>query len=91
MQPQQFYKMRLKDFFLKVHFYNKKEERQSREKAELIRMQTFILVNIQLESKNKLKVPADLWRFPWDTEREQTEIQTISPEKQQKIIKKLFE
>ena len=36
--------------------------------AELIRLQTLTMVNIQLASKDKIKDPKKLWRFPWDEE-----------------------
>lgn len=40
-------------------------ERQ-RFQAELIRQQTYILVNLQLPRNGKIKKPTELWKFPWD-------------------------
>ena len=37
-----------------------------RQHAELVRLQTTTLVNIQLDQKDHLK-PAELWSFDWDS------------------------
>lgn len=35
--------------------------------ADIIRLQTTELLNIQLKKKDKIK-PVELWEFPWDEE-----------------------
>ncbi len=46
--------------------YREKEEIGQVHIAELIRLQTFELMNIQLDEKSRLKNPIELWQFPWD-------------------------
>lgn len=62
----EFWEMSLHDFFLKLHYYNLKEEQAYRANAELVRLQTLTLVNIQLLKKDKIKDPRRLWVFPWE-------------------------
>lgn len=68
MEVDEFYKMRLSHFFVKLHGWSNNQQRIFRERAELVRLQTVELINIQLKSANKLKSPDKLWQFPWDTE-----------------------
>ena len=60
--------MPLADFFLKLHYYYKNKEQEYRERAELVRLQTLTLVNIQLARKDKIKDAKQLWRFAWEQE-----------------------
>ncbi|WP_303182169.1 hypothetical protein [uncultured Butyricimonas sp.] len=64
----EFWEMILRDFFLKLHYFNRMKQQDYQATAELIRLQTLTLVNIQLASKDKIKDPKKLWRFPWDEE-----------------------
>lgn len=64
----EFGEMTLHDFFLKLHYYNLRETRLYRERAELTRLQTLTLVNIQLARKDKIRDPRRLWTFPWERE-----------------------
>lgn len=74
MSSVEFWEMILHDFFLKLHYYNKMKQQDYQSNAELIRLQTLTLVNIQLASKDKIKDPKKLWRFPWDENEEQTRV-----------------
>lgn len=60
--------MPLSDFFLKLHYFYKHKEQEYRERAELVRLQTLTLVNIQLARKDKIKDAKQLWRFTWEQE-----------------------
>lgn len=64
----EFWEMRLKDFFLKLHYYNGKKQRDFEAYANLIRLQTVTLVNVQMEKKNRIRDPKKLWIFPWEVE-----------------------
>lgn len=64
----EFWEIPLCEFFLKLHYFYEEKDRLFREQAELTRLQTVTLVNIQLSSKDKIKDPRRLWRFPWETE-----------------------
>ena len=68
MSSLEFWEMTLKEFFLKLHYFNKMKEQEYQANAELIRLRTLTLVNIQLASKDKIKDPKKLWQFPWDVE-----------------------
>ena len=68
MGVMEFGEMLLHDFFLKLHCYNTREEQIYRANAELVRLQTLTLVNIQLQKKDKIKDPKQLWVFPWERE-----------------------
>lgn len=65
---EEFWEMRLKDFFLKLHFYNEKKQEEIETYSNLIRMQTVSLINIQLEKKSRITDPKKLWLFPWEVE-----------------------
>jgi hypothetical protein len=69
MTVMEFEEMLLHDFFLKLHYYHLKEEQAYRAKAELVRLQTLTLVNIQLLKKDKIKDPRQLWVFPWERDK----------------------
>ncbi len=66
LSPEQFGRMRIADFFLKLFGYREEEEIKQRQLAELVRLQTVELINIQLEKKNRIKKPSELWQFPWE-------------------------
>ena len=69
MTVMEFEEMLLHDFFLKLYYHNLKEEHSYRTTAELVRLQTLTLVNIQLLKKDKIKDPRLLWVFPWERDR----------------------
>lgn len=66
MSEKEFGEMGVTAFFLKLFFFNKKTENAERVLAELIRNQTYLLINIQLSEKNKYKDPQQMWQLPWD-------------------------
>lgn len=56
---------RLSHFLAKMHGFREAQEAAYRRHADLVRLQTVELINIQL-SKNKIKKACELWKFPWD-------------------------
>ena len=70
MKSVEFWEMTLRDFFLKLHYFNRRKQQKYQATAELIRLQTLTLVNIQLAGKDKIKSPENLWRFPWEREEQ---------------------
>ncbi|OKZ44279.1 MAG: hypothetical protein BHV68_02570 [Bacteroidales bacterium 43_8] len=70
MKSVEFWEMTLRDFFLKLHYFNSRKQQKYQATAELIRLQTLTLVNIQLAGKDKIKSPENLWRFPWEREEQ---------------------
>lgn len=67
MHEAEFGEMRIGTFFLKLRFFSKQREEELRERVEIARLQTFHLVNIQLQEKDRLKHPGDFWPLPWDS------------------------
>lgn len=70
--------MRPPVFFLKLHFYYKAQLEKQKFVADLVRLQTLQLVNLQLPKSDQFKCSTDLWKFPWDEKTENV----IIPEEQ---------
>lgn len=68
MGVEEFWEMRLKDFFLKLHFFNIRKRQKIETYSDLVRMQTVALINIQLEKKSRITDPKKFWLFPWEVE-----------------------
>ena len=80
--PGRFGEMLVGDFLDAMAGYNEGESERVKASAELIRMSTAILVNLQLERKDKVSAH-DLWPFPWDKDpAHRTEM--ITPEEKAK-------
>jgi hypothetical protein len=71
MHRVEFWEMPLGEFFAALHFFYKDRETRDRQHAELVRLQTVTLLNIQLASKDRIKDPRKLWRFPWEAVEEE--------------------
>lgn len=54
-----------------------------REHAELMRLQTMELINIQLKKEDRLEGPEKLWKFPWDGESQPDKPREVITEEQQ--------
>lgn len=67
LTPAEFFKMRIGHFYAALDAWAEHEKNKQRFTAELMRMQTADLLNIQLKKKDRIKA-AELWRFPWDDE-----------------------
>ncbi len=70
MGEREFLEMRIGTFFLKLHFYLRKRDEENRLSAELVRYQTWHLINIQLAQSDKIKQPSDFWKFKWEEKEE---------------------
>lgn len=64
-KPAEFGELRPAVFLLMLDELNQKQQNEYRQRAELVRFQTTILVNIQLKKEDQLK-PSELWPFDWD-------------------------
>jgi hypothetical protein len=67
LTPGEFYLMRPGQFYAALDAWAEHEKNKQRFTAELMRMQTADLLNIQLKKKDRIKA-VELWRFPWDDE-----------------------
>lgn len=63
--PNRFGLMLVGDFLDAMAGYKEGENERVKSIAELIRISTTFLLNIQLEKNNRL-TPNELWPFPWD-------------------------
>lgn len=68
MSPEDFWTMRLRDYFLKLRYFLARRQAERAEHAELVRLQTLVLTNIQLARKDRITDPRKFWRFPWEAE-----------------------
>lgn len=68
MSAAEFWETRLHDFFIKLDYYYRKQQADRIERANLVRMQTVALINIQLSKKDRIRDPKLFWRFPWEGE-----------------------
>lgn len=66
MSVEEFEKMEVGAFFLKLFFANQKEREDRQFYGNIMRLQTMLLLNMQIEAKNQIKDPALLWKFEWD-------------------------
>ena len=89
MSKDELLQMLLGDFFLKCEYYNREKEAQQQFYANLIRLQTVELINIQLPEKSKFKEATKLWRFPWD-EQKDLAVKEVTPERQKEQIDRLL-
>jgi len=67
--PEQLFETRMCFFWAKLAGYFAERDRQYRAQAELTRLQTFLLINVNLQEKNKLKKPSDLYHYYWEDEQ----------------------
>lgn len=67
LKPAEFFELRVGYFYAALDAWSRHELNKQRFTAEIQRMQTTDLLNIQLKKKDRVK-PGQLWRFPWDDE-----------------------
>lgn len=86
--PEMFYEMRIGQFMDAMACYNNQRLTDQRFNAEIIRMQTTTMINIQLKKKDRIK-PDQLWTFPWE-EDEKEEITSEDIQKMHEEVLKKF-
>lgn len=89
--PENFARMRVGDFWKMLEGYNRTQLDEFQKKAALTRLQTVVLVNVQLPANKRITNPAELWRFPWENEPV-TPVELTEDERREqlKLINKLF-
>ena len=87
--PKQLMEARLRHVLLAMHGARNAREAQYRQQAELVRLQTVDLINIQLDKKNKIKDAAKLWQFPWDNQTDHPA--EVTPEQAAEQLRRLVE
>ncbi|MBR5183028.1 MAG: hypothetical protein IKW15_00975 [Bacteroidales bacterium] len=91
MKEEEFGRMEVGTFLLKLFFFKQAQKEERKFYADLIRLQTFKLINIQLTEKSQLKKPEQLWSFEWDNEQQQEPVRKLSEEQQQERLQELRE
>lgn len=94
LTPAEFWEMTPVDFRLYMKGYHKRErdrlneaEAQIKQAWEMTRMQTVTLLNVQLQKKDQVKRPTDLWKFPWDSEKSRmSNSQALTKAQAQQIV-----
>lgn len=86
LREQDFMEMRIGTYFTVQNYHSKHEEDQMRERAELVRMQTMMLLNIQLGPLYQIKTPNEFWPLPWEAIEIKPE---LTPEQEKEQIDKL--
>ena len=86
MTEEEFGKMGVPAFFLKLFYHRQQTIERMRFDAELARLQIFHLINIQLAPNDKFSTPQDMYRYSW----EQNEVATApqDPAELAKLVEK---
>ena len=82
MSVEEFEMMEIGTFFLKLFYANIKEREDRQFYGNVLRMQTMMLMNMQIESKSQIKKPELLWRYEWDEESE-GELQNLTDQEKE--------
>lgn len=69
MSEKEFGEMGVQTFFLKLFYFKKAKEENLRFIAEIERLQTLQLINIQLNPENRIKNPQELIKYSWEEEK----------------------
>ena len=69
MSEKEFGEMGVQTFFLKLFYFKKAKEENLRFIAEIERLQTLQLINIQLKPENRIKNPQELIKYSWEEEK----------------------
>jgi hypothetical protein len=75
--------MLVKDLLDAMSGFNEREGEKTKTLAELLRIQTTILWNIQVGENEKLE-PQKLWKLPWDVKNE-SDLPEVPEEEKAKI------
>lgn len=88
LSPTDFGQMRLSHFFLKLKGWVDYKQGRYRDHAELVRLQTISLININLSIEDQYKLPTDLWKFTWEEDEEEiTNMPPSDPEQMKQLLK----
>lgn len=79
--------MRVGHFLSAVFMHEKTQREKQKFIAELLRLQTADLINIQLKKSDRVK-PDELWRFPWDGDEEEQLSDDEIRRRNEEILKK---
>lgn len=91
MSVEEFERMEVGVFLLKLFYFKEQQKEERKFYADLVRLQTFKLVNIQLTEKSQLTEPEQLWLFEWDKKEAEEPVRKLSEEEQQKRLQELRE
>lgn len=88
MTEEEFGRMSPPAFFLKLFYFKKQQIERMRFDAEVARLQTFHLINIQLAPKDKFPTPEDMYRYSWEIEKKNSFTAPQDPAQLAKLVEK---
>lgn len=86
MSIEEFEMMDIGVFFLKLFYANKKIQEDRQFFGNIMRLQTMVLTNIQLDAKSKLKDPGQLWKYDWDEDSEKDALTDEQKKERYKLL-----
>lgn len=86
LSPKEFWESTPVEICNALDFSHKLREEEIRDRWDIMRLQTFYLININLDKNNQLSDPEDLIKFPWD-EKKIKSVEEPDWEKLEKDIK----
>jgi hypothetical protein len=89
MNPDEFWNMLPREFFLKQHGFNDQVERNERNQWEMIRWQTAYLLQPHMKKGKKMK-PTDLIKFPWEEKKSKSRAEILKNRKEMEYYAKLY-
>lgn len=69
--PTQFYLLSPVEFHYAIKDDRMRQEQNTRDTFDAMRLQTWVLVNMQVKKGHQLSQPEKLFTFPWDKKKEQ--------------------
>lgn len=75
LSTDEFYSLTPLEFDYAIKDFNIQYQSNQRFKAELMRLQTAYLININLEEKDQIADPKKLMKFPWEEEDKAVDIE----------------
>ena len=70
MSIEEFEMMEIGAFFLKLFYANQKEREERQFYGNIMRLQTMLLMNVQIDQKSRIRHPEQLWKYECDEDNE---------------------
>lgn len=77
LNREEFFTMRVGEFYEAIDAYNKQVEADRRHIGELVRGAALRLFNIQVAKESRISDPVKFWKMPWDEQAEDKELQRL--------------
>jgi hypothetical protein len=91
MSVTEFYQLSPIEFYYSMEAYSDERMDEKKTAYEVMRLQTFFLLNIQLAKKDKIKEVQKLMPFPWDKEKINNVVPKQSVEEMKVVLKNIVQ